>query len=283
MTIAIIRGEKALNELISKTIATGQTYREQLFQASLSAVVHLLEYGQPGPLNLLFKSLTSNDSGAFKNWLRRLNLYVGLGIDGIDTVTDKDGKRRLTGMQVVDKMTAREISTLDIEIRNAYIDQNAVIGYKDKSFTVMSVKGDPRAKEKRLLAVDFIEKRFADWDLEKSEDYQSKYLPWRERNNFAEVRVVGDAVVFEKIKQVRDTIGLNPNRKPNKDRVQLDVSAKAKRIVQQAYDDLESLVKQELDHGRPVSKDEQIVAAAEVAREHKRERAEKATEQATTH
>ncbi len=268
MTIAIIRGEKELNALISKTISTGKTYKEQLFQASLSAAVHLLEFGQPGPLNVLFKSLTSNESGAFKNWLRRLNLYVGLAIDGHEGVLDKDGKRRLTGLQVVDKLSANAIGSLETEIRNAYIDQNAVIGYANKTFTVMSVKGDPRAKEKRLLGVDLIEKRFADVDEDKNEDYRSKFMPWFSRNNFAEVRYLGDAEAFEKIKAVRDAIGLG-ERKVNKERVKLDVSPKMKKIVQQMYDQAESLVEQEQAIGGPKSRDEQIVAAAEVARESK--------------
>lgn len=267
MTIAIIRGEKELNALISKTIATGKTYRAQLFQASLSAAVHLLEYGQPGPLNTLAKSLTSNDNAAFRQWLRRLNLYVGLAIDGVDGLVNDKGNR-LTGMQVVDKLSSDAIGGLDPEIRNAYIDQNMIIGYANKSFTVMSVKGDPRAKDKRLIGVDFIEKRFAEYNTDMNEDTQAKYRPWFERNNFAEVRFLGDAEVFEKIKGIRDAIGLNPERKPNNKRVALDVSPKMKKIVETFFENAESLVENE-DLSRSRSKEEQIVAAAEVARENK--------------
>lgn len=256
MTIAIIRDETELNKLISLTIQTGKKYRERLHQATMSAAVHLLEYGQPGPLNVLYKSMVSNDSGAFKQWVRRLNLYVGLGVEKVDTMTNK------------------EIGALDPAIKNTYINQNMVIDYADKTFTVLSVKTDPAAKEKRIAGVKLIEQRFlnapeiaASMNGEDANEYIGKFKPWFERNNFADVRTLGDAQALEQIKRIATNMGLG-ERKPSGDRVKIVVSERMKAIVKTAMENAESLVENETATASS-SREESIVNMAQVARENK--------------
>lgn len=247
MTITIIRDESELNKLITLTIQTGKKYAERLHVATLSAVVHLLEHGQPGPLNRLYVSMNSNNSAAFKQFLRRLNLYVGMG------------------WETVEKTTIDDINKLDKDIRNGYIRDGMVIDYEDKTFFVASVKTDPRAKEKRLLGVKFVEQRF----LESTKD-NKKYAPWYDRNNFAEVRYLGDAEVFAQIKRVLSSV-----EKPGQ-RVNAAVSGKMKDMLKTFVDNAENLVEQEGLTERNTSREESIVAMAEVANAGKRSRSTKA-------
>ncbi len=260
MTIAIIREEKQLNKLISQTITAGKKYASMLHQASMSAVVHLLEHGQAGPINRLYESMNSNNSASFKQWLRRLNLYVGLG-------------------EELDKLAIKEINSLTPEIRNGYIREGLVIGYEEKSFIVTSVKSDPKAKEKRLAAVKLVEERFLEprtsWPTEaEAEKEKGKYTPWYERNNFAEVRFLGDAQALEQLKRVANNLGLG-SKQPNADRVKVSVSDRMRTIIKTALDNAESLVEHE-EVSASSDRSESIVDAAMVARENKAKKAKKA-------
>jgi hypothetical protein len=92
MEFKIVREAAALNNLVTKVIKAGQSYREQLHIAVVSALYHAAEHGQTAPLGRLYDSLTSNDQTALRgSYIRRIHAACG-GLDWADYINPEDGK-----------------------------------------------------------------------------------------------------------------------------------------------------------------------------------------------
>lgn len=241
MTIAIIRDSdpakagKKLNELVSKTISSGKAYHKLLDEAAINVVYHAAVFGQCQPMTTLYNSLTSNTQQAFKQFVRRINIYIGIGEPHI---TDGKSKDEL----------------------NAAAELGKVFGFADKSFNVVSVKTDAKAKEKRTAAAQLM-------DLFADANEDPRYTSFFKRNNFQDIRNIGDAQALEQLKRVL----ANANKESEEGKVKNTVSPKMKEAIEHAITTAEQIV----DMDDRVDPSEVIANMAQVARETKSNKAEK--------
>lgn len=218
---AIRDDSKALNQAVSLVISTGKTYRSRLKVVALATCWHACKYGQTAPMLRLFNSLVSNDQVAFRSFLRRLHIYVGGVLSG---AKDPFGLRDENGKPLLK------------ESINILADFGSIFTYAQKDFHVVSVKKDPRATEKRQCAMELLTDKFLP-----AGDKDAAFAPFFVKNNFAEIRKIGDVEVLEKLKAIARDIGLT-DKTPNPDRVQITASEQMKTFFTDVFAQAEALV-----------------------------------------
>lgn len=160
--LAIITNGDKLAKYIGESKALYLQVGERLHIAAVSAIWFACKHGNPGPLNQLFGFLSSNDQAALRFYIRRSHVIVGL------------------------KGGAPE--GLSPEAINSAEEAGKVFGFKDKQFTV--IRGHTSDQAKFLLKL--CETRFINPDGE-----TDKFV--FQRNNFEEVRTLGDEAVLKAI------------------------------------------------------------------------------------
>lgn len=166
----IIRDSKKLNAFIQSTMRMYASSGERIHCAVVSAMFQTAapDSGNPKPLTVIYHGLRSNDQTALKNFIRRVHIAVGLGLDH---VPEKDEHGNLFPQTYF----------------NQAVTEGAVFDFKDKEFNIL-----PGRMKQRKALCDLVEK-LAEPDEKKG---------WRkvlDRNNFAELRIFGDEQVFEGI------------------------------------------------------------------------------------
>lgn len=160
--LAIITNGDKLTKYIGESKVLYLQVGIRLHISAVSAIWFACKHGNPGPLNQLFGFLSSNDQAALRFFIRRSHVIVGL------------------------KGGAPE--GLSPEAINSAEEAGKVFGFKDKQFTV--IRGHTSDQAKFLLTL--CETRFI-----KPDGKTDKYV--FERNNFEEVRTLGDEAVLKAI------------------------------------------------------------------------------------
>lgn len=136
--------------------------------ACVSAIMHAAEHGDPSKLNTIYGFLRTNDKQTLRQYVSRLHAIIG-GWNGIETVA-----------QV---------------LMQDYKSKGALIGYTTKDgFIVLTVEDNENALDNRKVALEFADEML-DPDGE-------KWAMIFERNNFAEIKTLGD----EQLQKALDTL-----------------------------------------------------------------------------
>lgn len=160
----IIKDKSKLNKYVKDTIAHYQSTGKRVHTAFVSALYHAATTGYVETLNQLFSGLRSNDQTAVKMYVRRASAIVGLNGG------DPEG--------------------LHTEEIQAAIENGKVLNFAKNEFSIAEGRGH-NSKQAKALA-ELCEKRFINPDGE-----TDKYV--LDRNNFSEVRTLGDTDVLKQV------------------------------------------------------------------------------------
>ena len=184
----LIKDTKALNKEVSSVLSIYTSSGNRLHTAVCAAMHNAFVGGNPVILSRIFRGLRSNDQVALRQYIRRFHIAVGFGDTAIP------GK-------------------LDQEVYTSYADLGAVLSFsaKDKGFAMAK---DWNKNQKTALAF-----------IEKVEACPEGWLKVFERNNFQDVKTIGDAEVLAAIKT------LHKNATEETDRRKLAVSPAVKAML----------------------------------------------------
>lgn len=180
----IISNHKALTRHVEATLKMYQAVGLRLHVAIISAIWHAATYGNAAVLNRIFEGLRSNDQMALKLYVRRISAINGMVLaDGGLVMPIPDG--------------------LPAEMVKEYVINGGVLGFEKGQFTIKFGHTSAEAKQLAILCSD----RFINPDGEKD-----RFV--LDRNNFAEVKTLGDVEVIEQLaKQVKQALGADTETK----------------------------------------------------------------------
>lgn len=151
----IIKDGAALNKRINYTLKTYASVGLRIHVEIVSALWHAAAFGNPFYLNRIYSALRSNDQTAVKLFIRRAHVIVGL--EGADP------------------------AGLPSEVIQAAAEKGAVVKLTKEEFSIVNGHNTPQAQTLAALCVD----RFINPDGKTDKNVL-------DRNNFAEVKVLGD-------------------------------------------------------------------------------------------
>lgn len=180
----LIQDGKKLNTLIDATLKSYKTVGERIHIVVASALFLAATTGQNAYLNKIYPALRSNDQQAMKLFIRRAHIINGLVLAGSDFNTaTPDG----LASSVVVEAAAR----------------GAVVDLVKGEFVVTKGHTSDEAKALANLVINRLAK--PDGEIDKAV---------LERNNFAEVKTLGDAQVLDAIlKLAKEVTGGNTDKK----------------------------------------------------------------------
>lgn len=167
--IEIITDGAKLNTRINSTLKTYASVGARIHVEFISALWHAATNGNPFYLNRLYAALRSNDQQAAKLFIRRAHAIVGLEGENPDGLSS--------------------------EVIQAATEKGEVVKLTKGEFTVVSGHTSPAAQMLAKLCID----RFVSPDGE-----TDKML--LDRNNFAEVKTLGDTQVLENLIKLANQI-----------------------------------------------------------------------------
>lgn len=165
----IIKDKSKLSSHIANAIKQYQSSGRAIHVSVVSALYHAATTGDPRYLTQIYEGLRSNDQTAVRMYIRRVSAIVGL--DG----GNPDG--------------------LANEVINAAVERGGILTFKEKKFQVIQGHTSDAAK----LTATLCEERFISPDGENDREVLA-------RNNFAEVRTLGDEQVLDNLLKVLKSI-----------------------------------------------------------------------------
>lgn len=178
----IIADTEKLASHVTLTLKQYVTVGEKLHVAVISAIWHACKHGNPAILNRVYEGLRSNDQTALKLYVRRASAINGMAL----------AKSKFA---VPDGLPSEQVTE--------FVNAGTVLGFEKGLFTVAN--GHTSAQAKQMLAL--CEERFINPD---GENDRMVF----DRNNFAEVKTLGDVEVLSAIeKQVKAALGADTDTK----------------------------------------------------------------------
>lgn len=155
---------KGVNKFVQDAITAYRKGHAAIAEAAVLVTHHAAMHGQPQPMNVLYKALKTNDQTAFRSWLRRTAIALGLGL--------KDGN-------IPDGNTA--------EINNGAYENGHIFTYSAQNgFGVVKNADRPNVKDMKIRYIQLCETEFL------APKDGSGWTNFADRNNFAERRILGD-------------------------------------------------------------------------------------------
>lgn len=177
MTNKIITDAAALGKSITSTLKTYASVGTRLHVLVVSALYHAAKHGDPIHLNRIYAGLRTNDQTAVRMYIRRAHAIIG--------------------------MDGASIDGLDTEVLQAAVEAGTVLAFHKGEFSVVA-----GATEPRKVLVDLCESRFI------NPDGETDRMVF-DRNNFSEVKTLGDQQVLDQLIKLADSLTPTEKRKVN--------------------------------------------------------------------
>jgi hypothetical protein len=190
----LITDANVLNNAVSQTLSLYDTVIHRLHVVAVSAIFNAVmeDGGNPDVLNRFFRGLRTNDQTALRNYVRRMHMAIGFGLNYVPNGRTQDEYKAAAEHGAV------------FTFSNGNREKGTAAGFKIiRKADLPHVMDNRKAAER--LCVEFL----INPELRDDPDDEEKTIGWTrfmDRNNLAELKRFGDADVVKAIKSINSRL-----------------------------------------------------------------------------